>query len=619
MTRDSLDGLSSTVSKLSDNLSKLKIAAIERVQSTSRRVKLRNETFSAYSDFATAWKQNFSNLQVKVIQLRNSLNRDSTSEDRRVAVDRFEVAVATLQSLEQIQREASNAFEFVLRGASADGSILLQGQATLARRAMNALEGRIDDLDRELAAGLLDPIQQLSAIIVGKEGIFATRHKELESARVGQQLVALNSALGEQLAITVSRLVDRARKDVDTATQEAQTVQQLGRNIQLGVIALSLISSALIVWLYVGRNVVTRLTRLSERMLSLAQGDLESPLPQGGTDEVGRMAEALGVFRAMAIEMQETNLKEIREARTRLTEAIETMSEGFSLYDADDKLVLCNSHYRELFPSHADVLVPGTSFEAILRTATERGLIKDAEGRRDAWIAERLARHHAQSETHIQRRSDGRWIQVNERKTANGGVVAVYADITELKQHEAELAAARDAADEVSRTKSSFLANMSHELRTPLNAIIGLTDMMVSNAARFGTEKAAEPLRRVHRAGKHLLDLINQVLDMSKIEAGKLDLNLETVNVAALVDDVVGTARSLAEQNKNRLNVECPADIAPIVVDALRLRKILLNLLSNACKFTKGGEVSLRVASVSANGRQWADFAVADTGIGHDA
>ena len=194
--------------------------------------------------------------------------------------------------------------------------------------------------------------------------------------------------------------------------------------------------------------------------------------------------------------------------------------------------------------------------------------------------------------------------------------MATYADITELKQHEAELAAARDAADEASRTKSSFLANMSHELRTPLNAIIGLTDMMVSNAPRFGTEKAAEPLRRVHRAGKHLLDLINQVLDMSKIEAGKLDLNAETVNVATLVDEVVGTARSLAEQNKNQLNVECPADIAPIIVDPMRLKQILLNLLSNACKFTKGGEVSLRVASASADGRQWVDFAVADTGIG---
>ena len=159
------------------------------------------------------------------------------------------------------------------------------------------------------------------------------------------------------------------------------------------------------------------------------------------------MAESLGVFRATAIEMEETNLKEIREARTRLTEAIETISEGFSLYDAEDKLIVCNSRYKELFASHADVMMPGTSFETILRTATERGLIKDAEGRREAWIAERLARHRAASETHIQRRSDGRWIQVSERKTANGGVVAIYADITELKQHEAELAAARDAAD----------------------------------------------------------------------------------------------------------------------------------------------------------------------------
>src|SRR5262249_19248103 len=107
-----------------------------------------------------------------------------------------------------------------------------------------------------------------------------------------------------------------------------------------------------------------------------------------------------------------------------------------------------------------------------------------------------------------------------------------------------------------SQHKSQFLASMSHELRTPLNAIIGLTEMMVTNAARFGTEKAAEPLRRVHRAGTHLLGLINQVLDLSKIEAGKLELNPESVNLAPLIDEVVGTARQLAEQNKNRLVVE---------------------------------------------------------------
>src|SRR5207245_2729925 len=114
---------------------------------------------------------------------------------------------------------------------------------------------------------------------------------------------------------------------------------------------------------------------------------------------------------------------------------------------------------------------------------------------------------------------------------------------------------------EASQHKSQFLASMSHELRTPLNAIIGLTEMMVTNAARFGTEKAAEPLRRVHRAGTHLLGLINQVLDLSKIEAGKLELNPESVNLAPLLEDVVGTARQLAEQNQNRLILEAQENL----------------------------------------------------------
>jgi signal transduction histidine kinase/CheY-like chemotaxis protein len=166
-----------------------------------------------------------------------------------------------------------------------------------------------------------------------------------------------------------------------------------------------------------------------------------------------------------------------------------------------------------------------------------------------------------------------------------------------------------------SQHKSQFVASMSHELRTPLNAIIGLTEMMVSNAARFGTEKAAEPLRRVHRAGTHLLGLINQVLDLSKIEAGKLELSAETVNLAPLLEDVIGTARQLAEQNKNRLVVESPENLGTLTVDPMRLRQILLNLLSNACKFTKQGEVKLRVKRV-VDGRNWIEIAVADTGIG---
>jgi adenylate cyclase len=169
-----------------------------------------------------------------------------------------------------------------------------------------------------------------------------------------------------------------------------------------------------------------------------------------------------------------------------------------------------------------------------------------------------------------------------------------------------------------SEHKSQFVASMSHELRTPLNAIIGLTDMLVTNAARFGTEKAKEPLQRVNRAGTHLLGLINQVLDLSKIEAGKLELDPQTVQLAPLINDVIGTAGQLAEQNKNRLVVDAPENMGALIVDPMRLRQILLNLLSNACKFTKAGEVKLAARRVR-NGSNFVEFAVSDTGIGMTA
>jgi signal transduction histidine kinase/uncharacterized membrane protein len=171
---------------------------------------------------------------------------------------------------------------------------------------------------------------------------------------------------------------------------------------------------------------------------------------------------------------------------------------------------------------------------------------------------------------------------------------------------------------EASEHKSQFVASMSHELRTPLNAIIGLTDMLVTNAARFGTEKAQEPLQRVNRAGTHLLGLINQVLDLSKIEAGKLELNPQTVQLAPLINEVIGTAGQLAEQNKNRLVVDAQENLGALTVDPMRLRQILLNLLSNACKFTKAGEVKLAARKVS-SGSNFVEFAVSDTGIGMSA
>ena len=171
---------------------------------------------------------------------------------------------------------------------------------------------------------------------------------------------------------------------------------------------------------------------------------------------------------------------------------------------------------------------------------------------------------------------------------------------------------------EASQHKSEFLASMSHELRTPLNAIIGLTEMLVVNAARFGTDKAQEPLRRVNAAGTHLLGLINEVLDLSKIEAGKLELNPEPVNLVRLIDEVIGTAGQLAEKNNNQLVVDGAGKLGPLTTDPMRLKQILLNLLGNACKFTKQGEVALHVRKV-ADGHNWIELTVADSGIGMTA
>jgi signal transduction histidine kinase/CheY-like chemotaxis protein len=361
-----------------------------------------------------------------------------------------------------------------------------------------------------------------------------------------------------------------------------------------------------VVAVLVGQSIVRPIESITDVMQRLSAGETDVEIGyHDRRDEIGRMVDAIDVFRK--------NIIERHAMKQTLTEAIETISEGFSLYDADDKLIVCNSRYKNLFATHAEVMVPGTSFETILRTATGRGLIKDAEGGREAWIAERLARHHAASESHIQRRSDGRWIQVSECKTANGGVVAIYADITEMKQHETELAAARDAADEANRTKSSFLANMSHELRTPLNAIIGYSEILQEDAADKDDKEPIEDLQRIESAGRHLLGLINNILDLSKIEAGKMDVFIEAVDIQALVKEVLSIVKPLADKSGNVIEVICPSDIGSFRSDQTKVKQCLLNLLSNANKFTSKGTLKLALAR-EANSQ--VTFRVSDSGVG---
>ena len=439
-------------------------------------------------------------------------------------------------------------------------------------------------------------------------------------AQAQPHIVSVNNEVEE----IVNRVEQLALSRRDAAISGAKRAVDL--SIGGGIIALAL---AIIVTALVVRSINAPLRRLERSMTAITQGRLDVAIPTAGRDEIGGMTRALTMLRDSLIERRRLEQQrqqaeaQARRAQTQLGEAIEAISEGFVLYDADDRLVICNRRFKEMYADLPIQIRAGTQYETILRAVAATGLIPAASHDTETWVGERLERHRNPTAAFEQQRSAGVWLKISERRTADGGIVGVFTDITELKDRELQLgelvdrlAEARDAATEATVAKSWFLANMSHELRTPMNAVIGITEMLMEEAEDSGDRPALEPLEQILRAGKHLLQLINEILDLSKIEAGKLELNYEPIAVAALVDDVVGEAQSLAAKNSNKLLVECASDIGTIRTDPMRLRQIMLNLLSNACKFTDHGSVTLAVDRRGEGDDDWISIRVADTGIG---
>ncbi|MCD6073231.1 MAG: multi-sensor hybrid histidine kinase [Rhodospirillales bacterium] len=288
--------------------------------------------------------------------------------------------------------------------------------------------------------------------------------------------------------------------------------------------------------------------------------------------------------------------EEADAAQRRLRNAIETVNDGFVLFDRDDKLVTANSNYYRFFESIGAPVVPGqTTYEQVMRTAAKAGLYKSAIGREDQYVAERLASFRSGDQTTEQELINGSWIRVTERRMSDGSMVCSGVDITELKRREVELEHARIMADAANQAKSTFLSSMSHELRTPMNAILGFAQLLERGARLPDPERQRQYARHVLNAGNYLLELIDQVLELSKIEAGKLSLVYESVELPDVIAHSLFMVASRAKKaGVTIINRADGLTLPHLWADRSRVRQILLNFLSNAIKYNKkGGTVTV--------------------------
>ena len=333
-----------------------------------------------------------------------------------------------------------------------------------------AAKERIERTLRQLPPSLGDrKVQKAASTLIdlsrGDDGIFALRRAELQQIAIAQSALEGSRELAVRLGDEVAGLVTAARAASNVAASRSAQAINSGEVLMMIITVASVVGAVIVMLYYVVPWIIRPLESITRAMTDLAAGDTSVDIPgRERNDELGRMAQALGVFRDTAIEVQKSNLKEIHETRRRLSEAIESISEAFSLYDNEDRLVACNSKYRTLFyPDAADESIVGMTFETLIRRAAERGDIIDVQGRIEEWMEERLARHRNPSSAFLQRRSEGCWFIVSERKTDDGGTVAVYSDVTELKHREEELSVKTNALEQLSGQLAKYLSPQVYE------------------------------------------------------------------------------------------------------------------------------------------------------------
>ncbi|MDP9811368.1 signal transduction histidine kinase/CheY-like chemotaxis protein [Rhizobium tibeticum] len=474
-------------------------------------------------------------------------------------------------------------------------------------------------LEQDLARIKVFAPDEANTILQGSNAYFEKAMEAVDAYTndnrvIGNSRLAAARSYSDQIDTVLMSLEQRLENEADLARDAADATARNTYMRALFAAGVTTLACILMTWLVL-RSILVPLGRIDRAMTQLTRGQDDVELPPEGSDEFGKLSKTLRLLRDSQAERRELEAVTERQRNTVMT-AIETIPDGFAFFDANDQLVLVNQRYLQLFPEIADLMTPGRPFEDIIRAQVERGTTDIGTGGIESWVAEAMQRHREPQGMIERQFANGTWLRIAKRKTPEGGTVAVYTDISDLKNRQGELEEARRGAEVASEEKSRFLASMSHELRTPLNAIIGYSEMLIEDASDLGQSGFISDLNKIMGSGRHLLALINDVLDLSKIEAGKMELYVERVSLRQLLADVQNTVAPLIAKKGNRLMVSASVEKDEIETDKTKLRQNLFNLLSNAAKFTENGEIKLAVRRYEDGVGEWLEFAVSDSGIG---
>lgn len=747
----------------------------------------------------------------QVSQLVGGIRTSDASGERNgaEAARRLAALLEVQRPAQSVDRLFSSAVGMLVEASTTEQDRRLTVLAFQLGRTLRELETTASGLDPKLRPLFLEQVAKLREFAEGPNAIAEARKRELAVFGEGQKRLVENADLSAQLAAAVDEIAAAAKRDISDATRDALSVQRMSTRVLIAAVALSLLTSVLIVWLYVGRNIVRRLTTLSGGMLAIASGHLDASVAVQGTDEIAAMGQAVEVFRRNAIELERlleerkeaaARLEQVVEERTRelerrssalrvtfdnmghgvvmfgrdgqmvawnrrfqelldlpdglvgpdvtfedfiqhlaergefgpcdvaeeirrrltsldrpysgertrpngtvlevrrnpvasggfvsiyaevteqrraqrlvelararLTDAIESISDGFALWDNEDCLVICNSRCQELLDA-ADLFVPGTRFEDLLRGFSRSGRYAPAQSSDpSAWIEERLARHRqppSACELHL---ANGRWLRASEFRAREGGTVTIWADITAAKQRERELEIARDTAAEASRTMEEayrelkaaqanlvhaekmaslgqLTAGIAHEIKNPLNFVNNFAGL--SKELLYELKEALAPtlngldpqaygdvedlmttltgnLSKIAEHGQRADGIVRSMLLHSRGGSGER----QNANLNALVEEALNLAYHGARAQDQNFNItferEFDPDLGPVGLVPQDMTRVFLNLFGNSFYATAkrqresgGGEYrpTLRVTTRSLE--EQVEIRVRDNGVG---